>query len=101
MRHRRQHGDESPASCVTGGESLVSCVTSDEHGGESPASCGIGGKHAAASVPRQHAHGEGARGATLIEASGDAAIGVTRWHWRPSPCCTDDINDHGLQERIK
>ena len=28
-----------------------------------------------------------------------ATIGVTRWHWRPSPCCTDDIDDHGLQER--
>uniref|UniRef100_A0A8R7RD25 Uncharacterized protein n=1 Tax=Triticum urartu TaxID=4572 RepID=A0A8R7RD25_TRIUA len=30
-----------------------------------------------------------------------AAIGVTRWHWRPSPCCTDDIDDHGLQEKNK
>ncbi|XBJ25249.1 hypothetical protein VPH35_002949 [Triticum aestivum] len=30
-----------------------------------------------------------------------AAIGVTRWHWRPSPCCTDDIDDHGLQKKNK
>ena len=105
VRHRRQHGGESPASCITGnehgGESPASCGTGGKYGGESPTNCGTGGKHAAASVPRQHAHGEGARGATLIEASGDAAIGVTRWHWRPSPCCIDDIDDHGLQERNK
>lgn len=35
VRHRRQHGGESPASCDTGGE----------HGGESPVSCDTGGKH--------------------------------------------------------
>ena len=38
VRHRRQHGGESPASCGTGGE----------HGVESPASCGTGGEHAIA-----------------------------------------------------
>ncbi|XBI14010.1 hypothetical protein VPH35_140660 [Triticum aestivum] len=69
VRHRRQHGGESPASCVTGdehgGKSPASCVTGGEHGGESPASCGTGGKHAAASMPRRCARGEGAGGMAL------------------------------------
>ncbi|XBJ16228.1 hypothetical protein VPH35_007907 [Triticum aestivum] len=61
VRHRRQHGGESPASCVTGGED----------GGESPESCGTGGKHAAVSVPRRCARGEGTGGVALIEANDD------------------------------
>ncbi|XBI16628.1 hypothetical protein VPH35_058857 [Triticum aestivum] len=61
LRHRRQHG----------GESLASCVTGDEHEDESPASCGTGGKHAAVSVPRRRARGESVEGVDLIEASGD------------------------------
>ena len=36
-----------------------------------------------------------------LKLAATAAIDVTRWHWRPSPCCTDDIDDHGLQERNK
>ncbi|XBH88461.1 hypothetical protein VPH35_075740 [Triticum aestivum] len=33
-----------------------------------------------------------------LKLAATAAIGVTRWHWRPSSCCTNDIDDHGLQE---
>ncbi|XBH68730.1 hypothetical protein VPH35_096804 [Triticum aestivum] len=29
------------------------------------------------------------------------AVGVTRWHLRPSACCIDDVNNHWLQERNK
>lgn len=56
MCHRRQHGGESPASCVTG----------SEHGGESLTSCGTGGKHAAARVPQRRARCEGRHGGVGI-----------------------------------
>ncbi|KAF7050019.1 hypothetical protein CFC21_058442 [Triticum aestivum] len=36
-----------------------------------------------------------------LKLAATAAISVTRWHWRTSRCCTDDINDHVLQERNK
>ena len=28
------------------------------------------------------------------------AIGVTRWHWWPSMCCNDDVDDNGFKGRI-
>lgn len=35
-----------------------------------------------------------------LKPTATAAIGMTRRHRRPSTCCADDINDHGLQEGI-
>lgn len=56
VRHHRQHGAESPASCGTsgehGGESSASCGTGVEDGGESSANCGIDGEYETTSVSR-------------------------------------------------
>jgi len=79
VRHRRQRGGGSPASCVTGddheGESPASCVTGGKHGGGPPASRGTGGELAAASVSWRRARGEG---------SGWRCV-VAQRLWR---CCT-------------
>ena len=61
MCHRRQHGGESPASCVIG----------DKPGGESSTSCGTGEEHDTTSVSWQLIRGEGMGGVPLIEANGD------------------------------
>ena len=77
LRHRQQGGDGHGVEAITTRRCSVHVRVVDkvrhrrQHGGESPASCGTGGEHAAASVSRWHARGEGVGGAPLIEASGD------------------------------
>ena len=119
LRHRRQAGDGHGAEAITTrssiSESATRCVIvgnmeASQRRFASPAT-NMEASHRRVAAPVANMRQRACHGSALmvkeyqvrlsLKLAATAAIGVTRWHWRPSTCYTDDIDDHGVQERNK
>ena len=119
LRHRRQggdgHGVEAIATRSSMSESATRCVIIDNmeasHRRVASPATNMEASHRRVAAPVANMRQRACHGGALVVKAREVwlssrpttttAVGVTRWHWRPSPCCTDDIGDHVLQERNK